>query len=55
MQCTIGMEVNSKEAWKKMYILLHLEVDQWHTEVTTQIISLNSCGLFFFILVTRMK
>ena len=35
--------------------LLHLQVDQWHTVVITQVVSLNNCDLFLFISVTRMK
>ena len=31
-------------------IFLYLQVDHWHT-----VVSLNSCDLFLFILVTRMK
>ena len=35
--------------------LLHLQVNQWHTVVITQVVSLDDCDLFLFILVTRMK
>ena len=36
-------------------ILLHLQVDQWHTVVIIQVVFLNSCNLFLLILVTRIK
>ena len=35
-------------------ILLHLQMDQWHTVVITQVVSLYSRDLFLFILVTRI-
>ena len=44
-----------KKHGNQVCILLHLHVDQWHTVVITQVVSLNSCDLFLFILVTRMK
>ena len=49
------MEVYAEEAWKPSLHILHLQVDQWHTVIITQVVSLNSCDLFLFILVTRMK
>ena len=33
----------------------HLQVDQWHTVVIIPVVSLNSCDLFLFILVTHME
>ena len=39
----------------QIYILLHLQADQCHTTVFTQVVPLNSCDLFFLVLVTRMK
>ena len=44
-----------KEHGNHVCILLHLQVDQWDTVVITQVVCLNSCDLFFFILVIRMK
>ena len=53
MQCTISMEVYTKEASKpSLYIITG---GQWHTVVITQVASLNSYDLFLFILVTHMK
>ena len=40
---------------KQVYILLDLQADQQHTNVTTQVISLNSCDLFLVILLTCIK
>ena len=40
---------------KQVYISLDLQADQQHTNVTTQVVSLNSCGLFLVILVTCIK
>ena len=44
-----------KKHRNQVYILLHLQVDQYHTVVITQVVSLYSCDLFLFILVTHMK
>ena len=44
-----------KKHENQVCILLHLQADQWRKVVITQIVSLNSFGLFLFILVTRMK
>ena len=44
-----------KKHENQVCILLHLQVDQWHTVNITQVVSLNSCDLFLFILVTHMK
>ena len=53
MQCTISMEVYTKEASKpSLYIVTG---GQWHTVVITQVASLNSYDLFLFILVTHLK
>ena len=30
-------------------------MDQWHTVVITEVVSLNSCDLFLFVLVTHIK
>ena len=35
--------------------IIVLQASQWCTIVITQLVSLNSCGLVFVILVTRMK
>ena len=44
-----------KEHGNQVRTLLDLQVDQWHTVVIIQVVSLNSSDLFLFILVTRMK
>ena len=44
-----------KEHGNQVRTLLDLQVDQWHTVVIIQVVSLNSSDLFVFILVTRMK
>ena len=41
-----------KKHRNQVYILLHLQVDQYHTVVITQVVSLYSCDLFLF---TDMK
>ena len=43
-----------KKHGNQVCILLDLQVDQWQT-VVIPLVSLNSCDLLFFILVTRMK
>ena len=48
------MEVYAEEAWKPYLHVTVLKVDQWHTIAVTQVVSLDSCDLFLFILVTRM-
>ena len=42
-----------KEHGNQVHTLLDLQVDQWHTLVIIQVVSLNSCDLFLFILVTQ--
>ena len=44
-----------KEHGNQVCTLLDLQVDQWHTVVIIQVVSLNNSDLFLFILVTRMK
>ena len=44
-----------KKHGNQVYIFLHLQVDQYHAVVITQVVSLYSCDLFLFILVTHMK
>ena len=56
MQSTISMGAYAPmKHGNQVCRLLHLQVDQQHTVVITQVVSLNSCDLFLFILVTRMK
>ena len=43
-----------KKHRNQVYILLHLQVHQRETVVITQLVSLHSCDLFFFILVTHI-
>ena len=45
----------AKKHGNQVCILFHLQVDQWHTVVITQVVSLNSSDLYHFILLTRMK
>ena len=45
----------AKKHGNQVCILFHLEVDQWHTVVIPQVVSLSTCDLFLFILVTHMK
>ena len=44
-----------KKHGNQVYIFLHFQVDQYHAVVITQVVSLYSCDLFLFILVTHMK
>ena len=44
-----------KEHGNQVHTLLDLQVDQWHTLVIIQVVSLNSSDLFLFVLVTCMK
>ena len=50
----MSVEVYAEEAWKPSLYVTVLKVDQWHTIEFTQVVSLDSCDLFLFILVTRM-
>ena len=45
----------SKKQGNQACILLHLQVDQWHAVVITQVVYLNTCHLFLFVSVTPMK
>ena len=44
-----------KKHGNEVYRLLHLQMDQWHTVVIIQVVSLNNFDLFLFFLVSHMK
>ena len=54
MESTISMEVYAEEAWKPSLQIIALTAGSVAL-VITQVVSLNNCDLFLFILLTRMK
>ena len=52
MQCTMSMDVYAEEAWKPSLYIIPLTGGIVAYSSITQIVSLNSCALFLFILVT---
>ena len=54
MQSTISMEVYAEEAWKPSLQIIALTAGSVALAIT-QVVFLNSCDLFLFILVTCMK
>ena len=45
----------NEETWNPSLHIIVFQVDQWHTVIITQVVSLNSCDLFPSILVASMK
>ena len=50
-----ALRTTLKKHGNRVCRLFHLQVDQCHTVVITQVVSLNNCDLFLFILVIHMK